>query len=155
MNVNYRKLFGATVIIGLILGFNIYERTLIRRQYLADRHFHVLALAVSAEARAEFAERAGGVVQDIMVSGPGYSMGGGNATYSCDWELAPKDDPAKKVDLQAFVENLRSEFQKMKVNEEKALRYYYPDLQIAVEVSVIDSKFLNKRGIKVSLNCHT
>jgi len=151
----WKTLLGLALVVALIGGAKVHEQTLIRQGYLALRHFHVLSVAVVSETQAVMAEKTGGGAQSVIKAGSSESQHFGQSDLSCDWEIAPNDSTDGNVDMKNIERQIQSKLSQIVCEEEAALRYYYPHMQMSIKVSTVDSKFFNKQAILVSLKCST
>ena len=158
MKPNYKSLvgfFGFIFIVGAVLLAHFHETALIRQQNLAARHFELLAQTVCAEARAQISEQTASGVQNVIKAGSSVTVGGGTAELTYNWEIAPKSSGTSNVNLQIIAESIEAKLQQITTDEQSALSYYYPKMQISVGATVVDSKFFNKPAILVSLKCNS
>jgi hypothetical protein len=141
------------VLAAAILGYHTYEKTAARRGSLALEHFATLAQAVHAEARYKFVDISRGGVQDTVLAGSSAGHSLAKADLSYRWDLAPDDLTATNVDMKAIAEAIKARLSSVVEARGLTMRYYYPNLLMAVDATLGDSDFYQKKAVRVSFTC--
>jgi hypothetical protein len=146
-------LVAAVVIIAAVAGIRAYESSQVRSGGLALVVFRSIADEVLAEAKLCLTEATGYPTLTATIAGGGETQIYGHAELDLRWAIRPQVKDSSEAQVSAFADATRKELQCLISNKEQVLRYYYPNLQMKVDVSTENSNVGGKPSVRVSLKC--
>jgi hypothetical protein len=142
------------VVVSLITGYHLYDRTMGVRGSLAWIHFSTLKELVFSKMQVAFVEATGSEFE-YNRNESGVSQNGGLAELDWRQELWPREKPASTEKLQAIIDKVQPELMDLISSQQKELRWFYPEIQMNITFSIIDGKGFGRPAILLTLRFTT